>query len=420
MIPLVESPNIELRGRSGRFLPIDFVQLALFSIFAFSYSLYMAGILSATIYYLCLAAFSAFASLRVFALFLRTTPGRPLVFGRSAAALLAASTVLLLTSIIQEVTADEGFSYTSFSAVGFIIIPTIIALCICNTVTERIADLYMTIYLARYLLYFLVSGEFSIDAILSISWSDSTSPFESSFAHDVLIIGMYFVVRQKKIRTGLSTVFTMLALKRAAFIAAPLFIVFGRQIRESPPPKRKSLILLFSLGVVSPFLVMATYSVEFTQFFRRTFGRDFNDFTSGRLEIYQLATHCADTSHAFGSLNRCLSDLALRLNGTTWNSLLHNDTLRVYMEVGLVGLIAYIGALVYASRASRPTFILMIYTFFVLATSRLITHMSFWIVLFTVIALFEMYYSKQRSELDGPDNAGQEHMRNPSTHRGTK
>ncbi len=394
-----------------------------FTIYAFSYSLYMAELFPSSIFYASLSIFFIFATLRVIVILLRARPGTPLIFGRSAGALLIASFALLLISIGQELAANGDFSYTSFSASALIVIPAIIALCIANTSTERVADLYMTIYLARYLLYFAISNEYSIEAIRSISWSDSVSPFESSFAHDMLVLVMYFVVRQSKVRTGVTAFFTMLALKRAAFISAPLFILFGRQLRAPSPPKRASVIALFLVGVASPFIVIAAYSQSFSRFFSETFGTDLNDFTSGRVQIYQLATHCADTSHAFGSLNTCLSDLALRLNGTTWNSLLHNDTLRVYMEVGVLGIAIYMGALAYVCRLSRPAFVLMAYTFFVLATSRLITHVSFWLVLFTAIALFEMLKSNReledgRSNTSGDTHATEQNSRESNTIRG--
>lgn len=418
MTQMLHAPGTEHRDKV-KILPIDWIQLGLFSAYAFSYSLYMSQVLSSSVYYACLAIFVVFAAARVSQLFLRTRPGNPLIFGRSAVALVLASVALVLISVVQELAATGEFSYTSFTAASYILVPTLIALCIANTSTERVADIYMTLFLARYLLYFAISGEFSIEAILSISWSDSASPFETSYAHDLLVVGMYFVVRQKKIRAGISTVFTMLALKRAAFFAAPLFLIFGRWLRVPTPPRIRTVLVLFLLGAASPFIVMATYSLTFTQLFSEKFGRGFDEFTSGRLSIYRLSVHCADTSHAFGSLNSCLSELALRLNGTTWNSLLHNDTLRVYIEVGILGVVAYMGALAYVSRLSRPAYILVAYTFFVLTTSRLITHMSFWIVLFTAIALFEMLQSNREKDITNPDDSSEKYLQQRSKDGGS-
>src|SRR5699024_4373771 len=72
-----------------------------------------------------------------------------------------------------------------------------------------------------------------------------------------------------------------------------------------------------------------------------------------------------------------------------WNGLLHNETLRVYLEVGVLGLAAYVFALVRMAKWSRISLILVTYTIFVLITSRLLTSMSFWIVLFITLAIFE-------------------------------
>ncbi|WP_129975844.1 hypothetical protein [Rhodococcus sp. Q1] len=390
--------------RSSSMQFVDYAQLTFFIAYAFSYTFYMAEIIPRAAYYACLAALVAFAALRNIGLILKLRPGSRLIFGRSAVALAIASGVLVLLSIINEVVVHGDFTYTSFGAVGFILVPAVIALCIANTVSLRMADVYVTILLARYVIYILTSGDFSLAALSAISWSSSTSPFESSFSHDMLVLVMYFVVRQQSVRSGVATFFTMISLKRAAFVSAPLFLIFRRWIRKPILPKRSSLIVLLLAGVVSPFVVQATYSSGFSRLFYNYFGVSFDDFASGRVSIYRLAVHCADTSQAFGSLNECLGNVAYRVGGTTWNSLLHNDTLRVYMEVGIIGVAVYLGALVFVGRTSRPAFILITYTFFVLITSRLITHMSYWIVLFIVIALLDLHYSTTRSH--GSDEGG--------------
>ncbi|ATQ29099.1 hypothetical protein CS378_10340 [Rhodococcus ruber] len=371
-------------------------------------------------YYLCLAALVLFAMLRVVGLMLKARPGSALIFGWSAAALASASGVLVLLSVINEIVEHGDFTFTSFGAVGYILVPTVIAVCVANTVSLRLADVYMTLLLARYVVYFLVSGEFSLAALSAISWSASTSPFESSFSHDMLVLVMYFVVRQKAVRSGASTFFTMIALKRAAFISAPLFWVFRRWIRKDAPPRRRALVALLVAGAASPFIVQAAYSAEFSRSFYNYFGIDFDDFTSGRVSIYRLAVHCADSSQAFGSLNECLADTALRVSGTSWNSLLHNDTLRVYMEVGILGVAVYLGALVFVGRTSRPAFILMTYTFFVLITSRLITHTSYWIVLFIAIALLDLHYSTRRSLVPDESRTASDVVESQGTDRGTE
>jgi len=236
----------------------------------------------------------------------------------------------------------------------------------------------------------------------------------------MLVLVMYFVVRQQSVRSGVAAFFTMISLKRAAFVSAPLFLLFRGWIRKPVPPKRSSLIVLLFSGVASPFIVQAAYSSEFSRFFYNYFGVGFDDFTSGRVSIYRLAVHCADTSQAFGSLNECLSTVAYRVGGTTWNSLLHNDTLRVYMEVGIVGVAVYLGALVFVGRTSRPAFILMIYTFFVLITSRLITHMSYWIVLFIAISLLDLHYSTRRSRNSDECGPATDVMQNQGIDEGSK
>ncbi|MDP8016038.1 hypothetical protein [Prescottella equi] len=385
-------------GGTWALRPADIVQLALFTTYSVAYGLYAAGKLGYRPYFAAMVFFVLFAGGRLLWIRLISRREEPLVFGRSAAAVLAAAAVLVAMSFAQQLMNAGYFDYTSISEVLYIVIPVVIALGISNTVTLRLADVYMTIFLLRYLLYFVLSDAFSVSAIMEISWSNSTSAFETSFAHDLLVVGTYFIVRRKKFRAGLSVAFTMVALKRASFILAPLLALFGRRIRNAAPPKSRSIVAMFVIGVASPFIMKAVYSPAISEALATNFGIDLDGFTSGRLSIYELAVHCSDVTDGFGSLNNCLGELAIRTYGTTWNSLLHNDTLRIYMEVGFVGVAAYLGALAYISRGSFPTFILMAYTFFVLITSRLVTHMSFWVVLFTVVALFERIYAARRTD----------------------
>ena len=170
-------------------------------------------------------------------------------------------------------------------------------------------------------------------------------------------------------------VFAVLTFKRASFLLAPTQFIAAKRLRLRNVPAQTSLFALFAVACLSPFMMITIYSRPFVDFAARTFGVDIDEFTTGRRSIYELAIQVSDVN-GFGSLNPELASLAGSTLGTTWNGALHNDTIRLYIEVGLLGVIVYCAALVYLARASRMSFIAISYTIFVLVTSRLITHMS--------------------------------------------
>lgn len=373
--------------------------LGLFGIYAFLHVIYTAGYAPANVYYASFASLLvACAARMIWVIVVRRRRLNDIHFLRSFGVLVAASAILVIVSWVREYEAFETLTWTATGQVFYILAPALIALCVVNTASVKQLDFYVLILLARYALYFVLafSSDLNLSNVWAISWSSSSSPFESSFAHDLLIIEAYFVFRNRKLLALISAAMTMLSLKRASFLLAPALIVGSRWLRSEKPASRRYLYALAVIGVASPFMVMYAYSPGFVEYVSDRFGIDMNTLTTGRLEIYQVVTGILPETTGFGSLNQMLLSFVDSQFGTQWNSLLHNDTLRVYLEVGIIGFAAYMCALVYLGRSSRIASVLITYTVFVLITSRLITHTSYWVVLFLVIALVERWVYERK------------------------
>lgn len=391
-VPVQATPN------AGRLLQWTF--LALFTIYAFLHVIYMTGYAPKGLYYGAFALLLVAAGARIaWLLVTRWHSLGDIHFLRSFSVLIGAAAVLVVISWIREYPALETLTWTGVGQAFYIVAPALIALCVVNTATARQLDLYAIILLARYSTYFVLafSTDFSLASVTEISWSASSSPFESSFAHDLLIVEAYFVFRNRKLLALAAGALTMLSLKRASFVLAPAMIIASRWLRSMKPASRRYLLGLAAIGIASPYLVMYVYSQGFVELAAERFGFDINTVTTGRLEIYQIATGLLSQTTGFGSLNPLLTALVDNHFGTYWNSQLHNDTLRLHMEVGFIGVAVYVCALVYLGRSSRVASLLITYTMFVLITSRLITHTSYWVALFLVIALIERWIHEHRA-----------------------
>lgn len=387
------------------FTVADWFHLATFAAMSFTYAIYMAGSLPQSVYFVSLFCCAVFGIFRLVIRVLRSPVNR-IYFGGSFAGLAAISIAFVTYTAIREHVALATVTATSINEALYIIIPATIALTAVNTPNWRFLDACFTILLLRYLLYFFLEFTFDISSLLAIDWRDSNSSnFETSFAHDLLVLTAYFLYRNQRIRASISLGLTLISFKRAAFIIAPLLALFRKKIVAAPRPRKITLITLGVASSISPLVIVWVYSEPFARRFASLTGVDLDTFVSGRVAIYQLATTQVSNNLGFGWVNLLLSDLAYRSFGTTWNGLLHNDTLRLYLEVGALGLIAYSFMLAYLGRWSRMSLILVGYTMFVLVTSRLITHMSFWIVLFLALAAIERFTREQRALRAAPPSA---------------
>ncbi|MCR5977926.1 hypothetical protein GDN83_09305 [Gordonia jinghuaiqii] len=388
-VPLAAQPRRATTGRA-----VQWTFLALFTLYAFLHVIYMTGYAPKGLYYAAFGLLLVASAARIAWLVVtRWHSLGELHFLRSFSVLAGASAVIMIVSWIREYSATETLTWTGAGQVFFILGPALIALCVVNTASTKQLDGYAIILLARYAVYFVLafSTDFSLASLTEVSWSSSSSPFESSFAHDLLIVEAYFVFRNRKALALVAAGMTMLSLKRASFVLAPAMIVASRWLRSAKPASRRYLYALAAVGVASPFMVKYVYSQGFVEMASERFGIDINTVTTGRWEIYQIATGLLPQTTGFGSLNPLLTNLVDSHFGTYWNSQLHNDTLRVYMEVGFIGIAVYVCALVYLGRSSRMASLLITYTVFVLITSRLITHTSYWVALFLVLALIERW-----------------------------
>lgn len=382
-----------------KYEPLEIIQLVAFAVFAFVYAIYMAGYLPGSAYMASLAIVLGVAVTRIASVVARTGV-HSLVFGRSALAIMAVAPVFIGITWFKEWGSLGYLTWTSVGECLFFVGPAILALSIANSVDVRLADIYIGILLARYITYMALAfgSDFSLTTIMSINWGGSYSPFETSFAHDLLIIEGYLIYRSRKVVGAAAAALTMLSLKRASFILAPLMILAGPWLRKPARPRTASLVAAWSAAVAGPFIVAWLYSPSVAAYLAREYSLNLGDFASGRQRIYTLATEVLPENHGFGWLNGMLRDYVGAAYGTVWNSSLHNDTVRVYIEVGALGLIGYLAAIVYMGRTSRMSLLLVCYALFVLTTSRLITASSFWFALFIVLALIEYMVSLSDSE----------------------
>ena len=292
--------------------------------------------------------------------------------------------VTVLISFIIQIYHNDFQNYLILSSLSFFT-PILTAFILVNTVRKNDYNFYINILLIKTLIIFFVenASNFSLSNLMQISWSNSFSPFESSMAHEFLLLECVYLSLNKKKTAFISMVFCMLSMKRISFLMAPfLFLVANRinKIEIKFSTLKLWTIFLKAITFLSPFVIIFFYREQTSIFLMNVFDFDLNGFMSGRLAIYKLLINNIPYFNGFGSVNSWLLQFSYTYFGTTWNGILHNDVLRIYYELTFVGFIIFFNGFINIFKKNIWTIIMGTYLLFVIITSHLFDYYPVWLI----------------------------------------
>ncbi|GHU61329.1 hypothetical protein FACS189418_0810 [Clostridia bacterium] len=381
-------------------IPSCLFRLVCFAAYNFAYILYMLSYISQNIYLFLLFVFCCLNATIYFLSYLNQI-GKTLGKRTLKLSLSYVVTFLVISLGMQIFNGD----FSSYLWVGLfrITLPIVSAFFWINTVKESEQKYFFDLLLLRFILHFLWSNleHMNWQTLLSMSWSNSYSDFESSLAHDFFILECYFLWKKERKRSFISMIFCMLSMKRLSFVLAPLLFVFDllpvyfprfcKRIKffqqESKKRKVSSLWanLLKIVVIVSPLFMVALYSPAGQDLFYSLFKKDLNVFMSGRVSIYYTLVEAIPYYNGYGSVNHFLSSYVASVFGTYWNAVLHNDYIRIYLETGILGVIAITHSLVELSRKEYWIFVMMVYLMVVAITSHIFNYFSVWVTFYMIV-----------------------------------
>lgn len=299
--------------------------------------------------------------------------------------------VFFIISIIMQLFNKDLELKILFNDIIRLGLPIINAFLFVNTIEKADQKIFFDIFLFRFILQFILinASNISLQNILSISWSDSSSAMESSLAHDFMIMEMYFLMKKERKKAFISMVFCMLSMKRLSFILAPLFFIFSKCVNNEKEVKQVFLNILKLVAIISPLFMLMMYSNEFQNFLLNSYNIDLNSFMSGRVQIYQLLVNNIPYFNGLGSVNAFLGEFAKNSFGTTWNGILHNDFLRIYFETTIIGVIVFSNNLVEMSKKNYWHYMMVAYLILVAITSHILNYFSVWVTLYMIIMSYE-------------------------------
>ena len=200
--------------------------------------------------------------------------------------------------------------------------------------------LYFTIinFLIRYISILSISG------IISVSFKESFSPYESELVNIFLPLTFFYLFVDKNlIKALVSGVLCWLSMKRIHELFLIIYFVvfalinntkFARQMYEKKYSKKFEFIIIVLLCLFPIVLVYALSTPILNELSLKYLGISFNAFMMGREEMYKQILEMRDIIAGWGGSR----DLSLILFGTND---MHSDILRIYIETTLIGLVAF-------------------------------------------------------------------------------
>lgn len=301
--------------------------------------------------------------------------------------ILLTTVILSFITVIKQI--QNGFMGASYNEVFFWLVPIIYVYFLVNCIED--IKPYMDTALIIQFIFFIIGimDSLSIKNILAINFINSNSAFESEYSFYGLVFFMYYLFMKDKCRSILSLIMTILAFKRMAVVFA-LFILLISVIQTkkgtfNKTPSSKVVFMVTVLFILIPIGFHLICSDSFGSWFYSVTGLNFNAFISGRLDRLNL---CIDNEmkYGLGSTTQFLNQVLVG----GFNRNLHNDVLRIYLECGIIGSIAFTYDYFKIASKARMSFLLMLYLF----TDMMFNHFlgagrtAFWIIIYLSICTF--------------------------------
>lgn len=300
--------------------------------------------------------------------------------------------LFLITIVLQLI---NGYNSYAFNEAIYYFTPIAIIFVYSQIATSESIDNVMNWMFVIYVVNFLydTAGNLTVANIMSISFSDSYSPFESGYSFIFILFECYYL---KKGRTGLAAVsffINFLAFKRLAVVMGIFFFVFRKVIFNDKKISDLTFYATVAIFVLIP--VVTVYAVEndFDEWFYGVFGEDIDELTLLRYSRLEMTIASDEIKYGMGSVVTFMTEKLNDLNETSLDSRsLHNDLVQMYLECGIFGSIAWTYSYFKFARVSRSTFAIMVYVF----TESIVNHpfgagsVPVWIVIYFYIAYFIM------------------------------
>lgn len=223
---------------------------------------------------------------------------------------------------------------------------------------------------------------------LNFSFIQSESPFESEIAHFYLLMYIFYTFIGDTRGRIFSALFCVLAWKRISLICLILITIAGFMRLRNNRIKIGYIIAIAVIFSLIPFLNEYMLSSDFIHWFNEVTGLDFAQFSNFRYYALKAAIDAGLKSKGLGTFFNVKVpwyDHYEIIN-------LHNDLMRLYLEVTIVGLFLY---LLFTGAVARRKFsmFVILYLYIEMCGNHLIGNggIPYWLMGYTLMFFFNSY-----------------------------
>lgn len=272
--------------------------------------------------------------------------------------------VFLLAFITFILQVKNGFQSYAINEVIYWIIPLFFVICYTKDKDkiglDRSMKLSFWIFVASFIYKFM--DEISIKNILSISFIDSYSPFESELAFIFLVYEFYFISQKSKSYSIYAMIGCILSFKRLCCIVSILIYVVAKFMNIYKPISEKAVIIVTIIIVMLPVVTCFAIDHDVEKYVYLKYKVSLNEITLSRSQRLKWVLSSNQIKYGLGSTTVYLTEKLNAIHDSekeNWN--LHNDLVKIYIECGIIGIIGIIYVYLKNFSQNRISFFLIVY-----------------------------------------------------------
>ena len=263
---------------------------------------------------------------------------------------------------------------------------------------EKMLDYMFVVAVSAYVVRII--PDFTIDNLKEINLRTSYSIFESGYAYTMIVFEWLYLYKKEKKKALLAFVLCLLSFKRFCMLAAIVLFLFSKKlITRNQVPKWARIAAVIGF-VCLPVAMCVIVSDAFSNWFSGTFGLTLHQFTLSRSTRIRMLLETDEVKFGLGSTTVYLTKVYQEMHQSTieqWN--LHNDVVRIYMECGILGSIAFTWSYFKTVCFQRAPFVLMCYIFLESCVNHLFGagSVQYWLLIYLAIAYAAETHYKEAS-----------------------
>ena len=310
-------------------------------------------------------------------------------YTREIKSICVCAAMLLAISFIYMIL--NGYSNAWLTELYFLIVPAWFIFCYLgeDNSKERFDLAMNTMFYSISLIYIINKLPLlNMNNIRQISFVESRSPFEFGGAQIFAIMYMYYSYRNIKWKKRISCLLAICSWKRMALVFVVLYTIFQLIEKKVKPTTLKYKIIMTVIFCLVPAIMEMILTDEFAQWFYTKFSIDLKSFMMSRFELLSYAMNNDAPSHGLGTF----FSIKIPWYGGYLEESMHNDIIRLYLEVSIVGLGIFIWCYTSLVKNNFSGFV-MLYIFVELASAHFLGSgsMPYWITILICIYYMNTY-----------------------------